>query len=85
MYPKLKRLLQRWFLGAADQSPPRRRSPVEGDVDLVVREHFFSDPNYRGIVIEVGAAKPDYLSISASFRRSGWHTLAIEPNRTHPM
>ncbi len=49
-------------------------------MDLIVRESFFPDPSYKGVVIEVGAARPDYLSISASFRRQGWNVLAIEPN-----
>jgi FkbM family methyltransferase len=49
-------------------------------VDLVVREAFFDVPDYRGIIIEVGAAKPDYLSISASFRKLGWRAIAVEPN-----
>src|SRR5580658_2809253 len=65
-------------------SPGRRhavnRLPVEGDVDLLVRDQFFADPAYRGIIIEVGAAKPDYLSISRSFRLAGWRAVAIEPN-----
>lgn len=56
------------------------RPAVEGDVDLVVRKAFFDDPRYRGIIIEVGAAKPDYLSISASFRDLGWRAIAVEPN-----
>jgi FkbM family methyltransferase len=30
--------------------------------------------------VEVGAARPDYLSISAHFRAKGWTVLAIEPN-----
>jgi len=56
------------------------RPPVEGDVDLVVRKAFFDEPRYRGVIIEVGAAKPDYLSISASFRDLGWRAIAVEPN-----
>ncbi|MFS8116300.1 FkbM family methyltransferase [Rhizobium jaguaris] len=64
----------------SEHNAPSVRLPVEGDVDLVVRDSFFADPDYRGIVVEVGGAKPDYLSISASFRRAGWQSLAIEPN-----
>ncbi|MCX7370010.1 MAG: FkbM family methyltransferase [Alphaproteobacteria bacterium] len=56
------------------------RPAVEGDVDLVVRKAFFDEQAYRGIIIEVGAAKPDYLSISASFRGLGWRAIAVEPN-----
>jgi FkbM family methyltransferase len=56
------------------------RHAVEGDVDMVVRNQFFPNPAYQGSIIEVGAARPDYLSISASFRRQGWNALAVEPN-----
>jgi FkbM family methyltransferase len=53
---------------------------VEGDVDGLVRAHFFPDPAYEGVMVEVGAARPDYLSIGASFRALGWRVLSIEPN-----
>lgn len=56
------------------------RPPVEGDVDLIVGKTFFPNQEYRGIIVEVGAAKPDYLSISRSFRHLGWCAIAIEPN-----
>ncbi|MGA7852841.1 MAG: FkbM family methyltransferase [Candidatus Acidiferrales bacterium] len=59
---------------------PKRKEVVEGDVDLIVQEAFFPDPLYRGTMIEVGAAKPDYLSVSATFRSRGWRVLSIEPN-----
>ncbi|MGA7917113.1 MAG: FkbM family methyltransferase [Candidatus Acidiferrales bacterium] len=59
---------------------PKRKEIVEGDVDLVVQNAFFPDSNYRGTMIEVGAAKPDYLSVSATFRNRGWRVLSIEPN-----
>lgn len=61
-------------------TPPILQRSVEGDVDLVVHSAFFPDPAYKGTMIEVGAAKPDYLSISASFRDSGWAVLSVEPN-----
>jgi len=31
-------------------------------------------------MVEVGAARPDYLSIGAHFRKLGWQVLSIEPN-----
>jgi FkbM family methyltransferase len=52
---------------------------AEGDVDRIVREIFF--PRLRnGILVEVGAARPDFLSIGASFRSLGWKVIAVEPN-----
>ena len=32
------------------------------------------------MIVEVGAAGPEYLSISRHFRESGWRVLAVEPN-----
>lgn len=61
-------------------APAERQAIVEGDVDLVVQQAFFADPAYRGTMVEVGAAKPDYLSVSATFRSRGWRVLSIEPN-----
>ncbi|MBV9240639.1 MAG: FkbM family methyltransferase [Acidobacteria bacterium] len=52
---------------------------AEGDVDRLVRDAFFTDSG-TGVIVEVGAARPDYLSISASFRARGWKVIAIEPN-----
>ncbi len=52
---------------------------AEKDIDRIVQQEFFSGGR-RGVLIEVGAAKPDYLSISASFRELGWEVISIEPN-----
>jgi len=68
---------------SASEPPTRtakRAIVVEGDVDLIVQDAFFPDPAYRGTMIEVGAAKPDYLSVSATFRERGWRIISIEPN-----
>ena len=52
---------------------------AEHDIDKIVRDAFF--PHRKdGVLIEVGAARPEYLSISASFRRLGWKVISIEPN-----
>ncbi|MGI9103438.1 MAG: FkbM family methyltransferase [Terriglobales bacterium] len=52
---------------------------AEGDVDKVVRARFF--PQQRsGVFVDVGAARPDFLSISALYRDLGWTVIAIEPN-----
>jgi FkbM family methyltransferase len=52
---------------------------AEGDVDKIVRQRFFPGQD-SGIFVEVGAARPDYLSISALYRSLGWTVIAIEPN-----
>ncbi len=57
-------------------TPPNR---AEGDVDHLVNNRFFRDLNH-GVFLEVGAARPDFLSVSALFRSRGWEVLAIEPN-----
>src|SRR6266849_5886728 len=49
---------------------------AEGGVDGLVAHRFFSGP---GIFVEVGAARPDFLSVSAHFREFGWRVIAIEP------
>jgi len=53
--------------------------PAEHDVDRLVHDAFFRGA-MNGVLVEVGAARPDYLSISASFRELGWKVVAIEPN-----
>jgi FkbM family methyltransferase len=74
----LRRLLGR---GASRDA---NRSAIEGDIDRVVREAFFSrrrrssQPPYT--MIEVGAARPDYLSIGGGLRPHGWRVVGIEPN-----
>jgi len=52
---------------------------AEGHVDRLVDDRFFGKQD-RGVVVEVGAARPDYLSVGARFRARGWEVLAIEPN-----
>jgi FkbM family methyltransferase len=53
---------------------------AEGNVDSLVYQAFFSRDKIGRVVIEVGAARPDFLSISAYFRSLEWNVLAIEPN-----
>lgn len=52
---------------------------AEGNVDQIVFDEFFKDQE-RGGFVEVGAARPDFLSIGALFRSRGWRVLSIEPN-----
>jgi FkbM family methyltransferase len=54
---------------------------AEGDVDKAVLARFFSVPaTQRRVFVDVGAARPDYLSMSAAFRACGWRVICIEPN-----
>ncbi len=52
---------------------------AERDIDTIVQQSFFPGKGGR-VMIEVGAARPDYLSIGAHFRKLGWQVLSIEPN-----
>lgn len=56
-----------------------RTLAAEKDVDLVVQARFFPGET-RGVLVEVGAAKPDFLSVGASFRKLGWTVISVEPN-----
>lgn len=51
----------------------------EGEVDRIVRKRFFPEA-WPGVLVDVGAARPDYLSMSALYRDLGWRVIAIEPN-----
>jgi FkbM family methyltransferase len=51
----------------------------EGGVDLMVRNRFFPRST-NGVFIDVGAAGPGFLSMSALYRNLGWRVIAIEPN-----
>ena len=48
--------------------------------DKYLRETFFADFKYRGVVLEVGCATPMLLSMSQHFRQNGWRSIGIEPN-----
>lgn len=52
----------------------------ETGVDKWLTENVFTDYNYKGIMVEVGAATPELISNSYHFRVNGWRTIAIEPN-----
>jgi FkbM family methyltransferase len=52
---------------------------AESDVDGVIQRRFFPAQS-NGVFVDVGAAKPNYLSVSALYRALGWTILAIEPN-----
>ena len=54
-------------------------SQGEGAIDLIVQRRFFPGAE-GGVFVEVGAARPDYLSMSALFRSAGWRVILVEPN-----
>jgi FkbM family methyltransferase len=58
---------------------PRLRTQGEGDLDRLVYERFFGGVT-TGAFVDVGAAGPTFLSMSAFYRRLGWKVIAIEPN-----
>ena len=55
------------------------RSYAEHEVDLIVYEAFF-DGVRDGVMVEVGAAGPELLSMSLLFRQAGWRVILVEPN-----
>jgi FkbM family methyltransferase len=55
------------------------QSRAEGRVDELVRARFFPTAP-TGVLVEVGAADPEYLSTSALYRDLGWTVLSVEPN-----
>jgi FkbM family methyltransferase len=52
---------------------------AEADVDKLVYCEFFGD-DFKGTFVDVGGARPDFLSISALYRRKGWRVVVVEPN-----
>lgn len=53
---------------------------AEFETDKVIREKYFNDFTYKGIIVEVGGATPEYLSMSRHFNLNGWRCIIIEPN-----
>lgn len=60
-------------------NPDPTISQGEGGIDRLVHERFFGDGR-SGVLVEVGAARPDFLSMSALFRANGWRIILVEPN-----
>ena len=53
---------------------------AEFETDRVIREAYFPDFAVQGVMVEVGGATPDYISMSKHFRLNGWRTIVVEPN-----
>lgn len=52
---------------------------AELETDKVIRETYFRNFDYKGTMMEVGGATPDFLSMSRHFKLNGWRTIIIEP------
>lgn len=53
---------------------------AEYDTDKIIRETYFPDYSYSGIVIEVGGGTPEFLSMSRHFKLNNWRAIIVEPN-----
>lgn len=53
---------------------------AEFETDKYIRETFFPDFEYKGIMIEVGAGPTVFYSMSKHFRDNGWRCICIDPN-----
>lgn len=53
---------------------------AELNTDKYIRETFFPDFNYKGLMIEVGAGPTTFYSMSKHFRENGWRCICVEPN-----
>lgn len=52
----------------------------EFNIDKLIRDKYFKDFDYKGVIIEVGAATPNFISTTKHFKESGWRAINIEPN-----
>ena len=52
---------------------------AEKNVDRIVHDRWFHGVT-SAVMLEVGAARPDYLSVGEFYRELGWRVLSIEPN-----
>jgi len=67
-----------WFR-KSKKTPASTENQAEGDLDKIIREEFFASED-AGVFVDIGAARPDYLSMSALYRSLGWNVIGIEPN-----
>jgi FkbM family methyltransferase len=69
--------LRNWVCGCIDK---RRCFYAEYLTDRHIRSAFFPDLAKRGVMVEVGCATPELLSMSKHFRDCGWRCIGVEPN-----
>lgn len=55
---------------------------AEHKEDQFLRSKYFSDYSYKGTLVEVGGATPEFISVSRHFTLNGWRTVIVEPNPT---
>lgn len=55
---------------------------AEHNEDQFLRSKYFSDYGYKGTLVEVGGATPEFISVSRHFTLNGWRTIIVEPNPT---
>lgn len=53
---------------------------AEFDTDRIIRDKYFTDYSYKGVIVEVGAATPEFLSMTRHFKENDWRCIHIEPN-----
>lgn len=52
----------------------------ETGLDKYIRQNYYLDYSYKGIMVEVGGGMPNTISNSKHFRDNGWRTIVFEPN-----
>jgi len=60
--------------------PPEESFYAEYFTDKYIREKFFPNFDYKGVMVEVGAGPPEFYSSSKHFRDTGWRCICIDPN-----
>jgi len=55
---------------------------AEHKEDEFLRTKYFPDYSYKGTMIEVGGATPEFISMSRHFNLNKWRTVIVEPNPT---
>lgn len=53
---------------------------AEFETDRWIRENFFPDFSYKGLMVEVGAGPTTFYSMSKHFRENGWRCIGVDPN-----
>ncbi len=48
--------------------------------DKIIRDEFFTNEDYTGVFIDIGAHDDKWLSISRHFYESNWTVISVEPN-----